>query len=522
MPLFGPGAIIVPESEGFLHMDRMLPRCTPEEAGIASKTLEDLLDALEETGTEMHGLMIARHGKVCAEGWWAPYAPNLVHGDQSLTKTYTITALGLLHDEGKLELEEKLVDIFPQYMPEVISENLQAMTVRNLMSFGSGVEQMVSIADADWLRRFFALPVTNPPGSSFFYSGVCTAVGGAIVRERTGMGLIAYLTPRLFDKIGIDASHIKTIYTGDGLEYGGGGFFTTTEDNLRLMLLYARGGLWDGERVLSGEWCREVTSKQIDTASEAAGNPGVTDNFMGYGLQCWMCKPHGAYRADGAMGQFAIVVPSSDLVISINETADQSKLQHQKVLDTIWTQLLPHVTDEPLPPNPDACAHLTTRLRSLCLPRPLFTAVSSLASTVSSKTYQLAENSALLLPAATFMAYGLENRGIRDFSLVFSDADTALLHWTQKDAKLNCRIGLSGNDAVNQGRYGPAGLKWLHASGGWESPDTFCFRLRMVESCFSKTVRIRFEAKGCMFIIEAPVANPGEPVGTMEIPGVRI
>lgn len=149
-------------------MDRMLPRCTPEEAGIASKTLENLLDALEDTGTEMHGLMIARHGKVCAEGWWAPYAPNLVHGDQSLTKTYTITALGLLHDEGKLELEEKLVDIFPQYMPEVISENLQAMTVRNLMSFGSGVEQMVSIADADWLRRFFALPVTNPPGSSFF------------------------------------------------------------------------------------------------------------------------------------------------------------------------------------------------------------------------------------------------------------------------------------------------------------------------------------------------------------------
>ena len=175
-------------------------------------------------------------------------------------------------------------------------------------------------------------------------------------------------------------------------------------------------------------------------------------------------QAHGAYRADGAMGQFAIVVPASDLVISINETADQSKLQHQKVLDTIWTQLLPHVTDEPLPPKPDACAHLTTRLRSLCLPRPLFTAVSSLASTVSGKTYQLAENSAILLPAATFMAYGLENRGIRDFSLVFSDADTALLHWTQKDAKLNCRIGLSGNDAVNQGRYGPAGLKWLHAS----------------------------------------------------------
>ena len=92
-------------------------------------------------------------------------------------KTYTITALGLLHDEGKLELEEKLVDIFPQYMPEVISENLQAMTVRNLMSFGSGVEQMVSIADADWLRRFFCASCYQPSGLLLFYSGVCTAVG---------------------------------------------------------------------------------------------------------------------------------------------------------------------------------------------------------------------------------------------------------------------------------------------------------------------------------------------------------
>ena len=136
-------------------MRKEFPRTTPEAVGIPSASVEWLLDRLEEGWTEPHGLMIMRHGKVCAEGWWAPYAPNLVHGDQSLTKTYTITALGLLHDEGKLELEEKLVDIFPQYMPEVISENLQAMTVRNLMSFGSGVEQMVS-------RRYVeAVPVAT-------------------------------------------------------------------------------------------------------------------------------------------------------------------------------------------------------------------------------------------------------------------------------------------------------------------------------------------------------------------------
>ena len=184
------------------------------------------------------------------------------------------------------------------------------------------------------------MPGEYEPGSFYFYSGTTTAVGGAIIRERTGEGLLSYLKPRLFDKIGIDATRIRTYYTGDGLEYGGGGFFTTTEDNLRLMMLYLNKGMWNGERVLSETWCKEVSTKQIETATEAINNPGVDDNYYGYGLQCWMCRPEGVYRADGAMGQFSIVVPHLDMVIAINEAGDQSKLQHQHALETVWDVLL--------------------------------------------------------------------------------------------------------------------------------------------------------------------------------------
>ena len=53
-------------------MRKEFTRVTPEAVGIPSASIETLLDRLEEGWTEPHGLMIMRHGKVCAEGWWAP------------------------------------------------------------------------------------------------------------------------------------------------------------------------------------------------------------------------------------------------------------------------------------------------------------------------------------------------------------------------------------------------------------------------------------------------------------------
>ena len=51
-------------------MIQRFERCLPEEVGIPSEAIDAFLDELENGGfTQMHGLMIMRHGKVCAEGW---------------------------------------------------------------------------------------------------------------------------------------------------------------------------------------------------------------------------------------------------------------------------------------------------------------------------------------------------------------------------------------------------------------------------------------------------------------------
>lgn len=497
-----------------------LPRCTPEQAGIPSGVILRWLDALEATGTEPHGFMIARHGQVCAEGWWAPYSPRFIHGLQSLTKTYTVTALGLLHDEGKLRLDEKIVDVLARYVPKEHACELDKATVRDVLRMSSGVKPLFDISEPDWLTHYFSLPGEYEPGSFYFYSGTTTAVGGAIIRERTGEGLLSYLKPRLFDKIGIDATRIRTYYTGDGLEYGGGGFFTTTEDNLRLMMLYLNKGMWNGERVLSETWCKEVSTKQIETATEAINNPGVDDNYYGYGLQCWMCRPEGVYRADGAMGQFSIVVPHLDMVIAINEAGDQSKLQHQHALETVWDVLLPGVQQETLPESQDT-AVLRRRLACLAIPRPVYSLRENSMDQLGGKVWKLEKNQSFMLAGVTFMSQGLENAGIDNVRLDFSDAQEAVLCWDQGTTPMQVRIGTAGQYAVNRGCYGPVHLEWLYAIGGWVCKSTFEVQFKMVETCFSMTVQFHIEDQALTLSLKPRLMGPGTPEGPRSIHSVE-
>ena len=247
-------------------MRKEFERVTPESVGIPSSSIEALLDKLEEGWTEPHGLMIMRHGKVCAEGWWSPYAPGIRHGLQSHTKTYAATAVGIAYTEGLLKLTDRIVDIFPDEIPENPSENLKKLRVRDVLCMGCGMDEMPR-PSMDWIREFLATPVVHEPGTAFMYNSTGSTFLGAIVRKLTGLGLHDYLKPRLFDKIGIDADNLRWTCMPDGMEIGGGGLSATTEDNLRLMKLYADGGVWEGQRILAEDYVKLATSLQNESAT---------------------------------------------------------------------------------------------------------------------------------------------------------------------------------------------------------------------------------------------------------------
>ena len=369
-------------------------RCTPESVGIPSRAIHSFLDRLEYGGfTEMHGLMIMRHDKVCAEGWWAPYAPGLHHALHSLSKTWTATAIGLAEYAGLLRVTDRACDLLPEFMPDPLPDRVTRVTVRDLLTMSSGSETEKEDYSADWIRDFFERPFEHEPGTFWRYNSHGTAILSAIVEKVTGKRMTDWLDERLFSEIGVDARNVTCRRGGDGTCLGGHGMFMTTEDNLRLMRLYLHGGVWDGKRLLSESFVRDATSPLTDNAPAHKQTPWIYDNCCGYGYQIWMCRPEGSYRADGAYGQFAVVVPSLDLIVSINEAAyigrhmshnelwrlagrlpegdDHPLHGPQCTLNALFELLTPAIDPEvhALPENPEALT-LSERLRRLAVPCP--------------------------------------------------------------------------------------------------------------------------------------------------------
>lgn len=461
-------------------------RTTPESVGLASSAIECFLDTLEASGAEPHGLMIIRHGKVAVEGWWRPYAPGIRHGCQSLTKTYAATAVGLAYDEGLLQLEDRVVDIFPEYVPPDPSEYLLQMTVRDVLRMGTGMTSMPHLGDPEWIRGFFATPLAHAPGTAFYYNSAGSSLLGAIVRKLTGQGLIDYLTPRLFDLIGIDSANLKWLTHADGLENGGGGLFATTEDNARLMLLYLQQGVWDGKQVLSREWVRQATSRQIDSLED----PGIPDCRLGYGFQLWMCKPAGVYRADGAFGQYSIVFPDLDMVVAISETAALGA-GAQRTLDIVWDVLLPAV-GAPLPEDPAACGALQSRLSRLALPMPRCNPASPLLEGDTAWAFRLQENTASIDPGMYTLFTGRNIRGIETLGLAFA-RQTCQLSWRMAGADYQLLLGLDGLPRLNDYLTATGIPEMVLGSGAWSADDLFEADVRFIETCFRKTISFAFE-----------------------------
>lgn len=340
-----------------------LPRSTPESQGVSSRAVREFVEAADQQVNSMHSFMLIRHGHVVAEGWWTPEAADKPHILWSLSKSFTSTAVGMAVAEGKLDIDDKVLDFFPDQAPAVPSDNFKAMRVRDLltMSTGHAAEPWWTGNDI-WTQRFFAQSVPHRPGSRFLYNTPATYMQSAIVQKVTGQTVVDYLTPRLFEPLGI--AKPTWDQSPQGISIGGYGLYLRTEDIAKFGQLYLQNGNWNGRQLLPADWITQATSKQIDNEkAPSAGNP---DWRQGYGFQFWQCR-HGAYRGDGKDGQFCIVLPKQDAVIAI--TAKTGNMQRQ--LDLVWQHLLPAFHDQPLSENAAESGKLKTTLSNLKLADPL-------------------------------------------------------------------------------------------------------------------------------------------------------
>lgn len=467
-------------------------RVTPESVGIDSGDIEWLLDRLESGFTEPHGLMIMRHGKICAEGWWNPYAPGIRHGLQSHSKTYAATAIGIAYTEGIVKLDERIIDIFPEYAPEQPSENLKRLTVHDVLCMGCGMDEM-PMATEHWIRDFLHTPVNHTPGTTYMYNSVGSSILSAIIVKKTGMSMHEYLKPRLYDKIGIFSDNHRWMKMPDGCEVGGGGLFATTEDNLRLMKLYADGGVWEGERILDDEYVKRATTLQNESATEAKNNPLAKDNFVGYGYQIWMCRPKGVYRADGAMGQFTIVVPDKDMIIAITENASGAHWA-QTTLDVMW-EFLERIENHPAKEeNTEKSECLKNRMGRLALPNPKCAPYSPIAANIEGRQWRVIDGDFYMedVGVAQHMS-GCELPQPIDVFCFHFTSDEIVMDWENSEEKERLVIATDGSRRHNTlpGRL----ISQVLLSGAWISENKLEVKARYIETCKEETLLFTFEEK---------------------------
>ncbi len=444
-----------------------IPRSTPEEQGIASEAILKFIERAEREIHELHSFMLVRHGKVAAEGWWAPYGPQKPHMLFSLSKSFTSSAIGLAVAEGRLSVDDPVLAFFPEEVPAKVSKNLAAMRVRDLLTMTTGhakdaTRRTTAQKEGNWVKGFLALPVRYRPGTHFVYNSTATYMLSAIIQKLTGVTLLEYLTPRLFEPLGIEDPTWETCPRG--VNTGGWGLKIRTEDIACFGQMYLENGVWRGRQILPPDWIAQATARQVPN-----GDQPDSDWAQGYGYQFWRCR-HNIYRGDGAFGQYCIVMPDQDAVLAITSGLGNM----QEVLNVVWEELLPAMGASALPANAEAQHKLSDRSASLELKQPEGERTAQMASSVSGNLYRFKKN----------------KLGIKDLCLDFNPERCGVALTTPR-GKVSLTGGygewLPGEAAILE-----RGTQLTLTSGVWTAADTFHLTVRLIETPFFLTISCRF------------------------------
>lgn len=320
---------------------KSLPRSTPEAENVNPAGISDYFAAVKESGQELHSLMVLRHGKVVAEKWFKGHGPAIPHVMHSVSKTWTSTAVGFAVQEGLLKVSDKVIKYFPGDLPAKVTPWLADLEIRDLltMSVGHATEPSVNRAEPglSWEKIFLAHPIDFEPGTKYLYNSMATYMVSAILQKVTGLTVLDYLYPRLLRPLGVTGAFWET--SPSGVNCGGWGLHIKTEDMAKLGQFYLQKGKWNGKQLLNEAWFEEATRAHITQPPQwfpQDGDASQSDWVQGYGYQVWRCR-HNAFRADGAVGQFIIVIPEKDAVVVT--TANIQDMQGE--INLIWEHLLP-------------------------------------------------------------------------------------------------------------------------------------------------------------------------------------
>lgn len=291
---------------------------------VSMRAVGDFFHKRTQNGENIQAVQVYVDNKLKLRFAPHPYSCTQAKEVNSLSKSFTAAAIGVLYDKGLLSPDEYIVDLFPDKLPQTVSSNLKQMQIKHLLTMTTGhekcvMEKMYSASDA--AKAFLAQEVQYKPGTHFLYNTGASCMLAEIVQKKTGRKLFDFARQALFDPLGI--KNVMWTQCAQGVNEGGIGLHISNDDIAKFGLMLYNKGIWNGKRILSEDWCEQMGAAQVDNTIN--GDSGSGNWTSGYGYQCWRTKKDG-YRGDGASGQLCMIMPKNKAVVAINaRTIDMEK-----------------------------------------------------------------------------------------------------------------------------------------------------------------------------------------------------
>lgn len=253
----------------------------------------------------------------------------------SASKTFTSVGIGICIDEGALSLEDKALSFFPEYK-DIAVEGSEAITLRDLLHMASGKDIFWCEPDdekeKDAAEIFFRTPQSWKSGAHFLYSNFCTYMLGRIVEKVRGQTLRDFLVDRLFTPLCIFNPQWMTCLRGHTV--AATGLMLRTQDLAKLGRLLLQEGQWEGKQVVSADYVKRLHTDVIDCSSFAAD----PESSQTYGYQVWSCTEPGIYRADGMYGQFSLIMPAKEAVVTLTSHEERGA---NDIIRAVFQDIMP-------------------------------------------------------------------------------------------------------------------------------------------------------------------------------------
>ena len=286
-------------------------RSSPEEQGMNSDVLAQMLEKVKEENIPLDSLLILKNGYLVSETYFYPYQAQTLHAVNSCTKSVLSALCGIAIEQGYLSgVDQRVADFYPELFQAEEDGRREQLTVEHLLTLTAGLNTMNDIDYQAFLqaqdRPLFVLsqPFAETPGEAFRYDNWATHVLAGVLNRATGMDLEDYAQQVLFGPLGI--THYQWTTDNNGLHTGGYGLSFLPEDMLKIGYLYLREGKWNGQQIIPKEWVRESVMTKVD----AGGGKG-------YGYLWWTGLAEGVYYAHGYGGQYILVMPQEELVVAM-------------------------------------------------------------------------------------------------------------------------------------------------------------------------------------------------------------